>query len=284
MYKKYLEFTYWFNFDPNSNSFVVKKMGHSDSERMLTQNLIDTCSELSADWDAYMRRPEYTVHEFIGECSDKTLTEELDISKLNEYVEQYENILRGVCYLRAKENNPDIDPDTCERQVSRIFHWLRATDFYTAPASCCYHEAYKGGLLYHTLRVMSNICSLINVPKFSSVDPVSALLVAMIHDWCKICRYESYEKNVKNETTGAWEKVKAFRRKDPIVPLGHGETSMYYAMKYIRLSLGEALAVRWHMGEYKCEYTEQNELETANMNYPLVYMLQFADRLACTAY
>lgn len=283
-YKMYKDFKYWFRFNARTSEFTFYDKEDPEFKYTVSAANADEYHDMLDEFEEFKRRPEYAVYRFMISSRSISYTDELDPKKLDIYISEYEDILKGVCYIRAKQRNPDIDPDICDINVSRMMNWLSASDFYTAPASSYYHEAYDGGLIYHTFRVMSNICSLINVPKFASVDPVSALLVAMIHDWCKICRYESYEKNVKNESTGAWEKVKAFRRKDPIVPLGHGETSMYYAMKYIRLSLGEALAVRWHMGEYKCEYTEQNELETANMNYPLVYMLQFADRLACTAY
>lgn len=283
-YKMYNDFKYWFKFNARTSEFTFYDKEDPEFKYIVNTANANEYHDMLAEFEEFKRRPEYAVYRFMISSSSISYKDELDPRKLDLYISDYEDILKGVCYIRAKQNNPDKDPDSCDMHVSRMINWLRTSDFYMAPASSYYHEAYDGGLIYHTFRVMSNICSLINVPKFASVDPVSALLVAMIHDWCKICRYESYEKNVKNETTGVWEKVKAFRRKDPIVPLGHGETSMYYAMKYIRLSLGEALAVRWHMGEYKCEYTEQNELETANMNYPLVYMLQFADRLACTAY
>lgn len=283
-YNMYKDFKYWFKFNAKTSEFMFYDKEDPEFKYSVSTANADKYHDMFDEFQEFKRRPEYAVYRFIISSRSISYKDELDPKKLDMYISDYEDILRGVCYIRAKQNKPDTDPDICDVHVCRMVNWLRTSDFYVAPASSYYHEAYDGGLIYHTFRVMSNICSLINVPKFVSVDPVSALLVAMIHDWCKICRYESYEKNVKNETTGSWEKVKAFRRKDPIVPLGHGETSMYYAMKYIRLSLGEALAVRWHMGEYKCEYTEQNELETANMNYPLVYMLQFADRLACTAY
>ena len=55
-------------------------------------------------------------------------------------------------------------------------------------------------------------------------------------------------------------------------------------MKFFKLSQEEALAIRWHMGEYNVADNEMNELHYANENYPLVFLLQFADRLSITNY
>ena len=56
------------------------------------------------------------------------------------------------------------------------------------------------------------------------------------------------------------------------------------ANKFFKLDLAECLAIRWHMGRWNVSESEVNEFQQANEQYPLVHMLQFADRLAITAY
>lgn len=169
-------------------------------------------------------------------------------------------------------------------QGINIVQWLRTTDFYSAPASTQFHEAYAGGLVHHTLKVVAEIIELCKLPKFASVDITSAVLAALCHDWCKINMYEAYQRNVKNDE-GKWEQVTAYRRNPQGVPLGHGTTSMFLLTRFSnKVTTDEALAIRWHMGRwYACD-SELNELQSANENCPLVHLLQFADQLAITSY
>lgn len=59
---------------------------------------------------------------------------------------------------------------------------------------------------------------------------------------------------------------------------------MYIANQFFRLSRDEALAIRWHMGEYNCCENEMSDLQEARDRSPLVLLLQTADRMSITAY
>ena len=174
--------------------------------------------------------------------------------------------------------------DDYEKRFINIIRWLESTDFFEAPASSQFHEPYPGGLVEHTLRVYNNLIVLMQSDLFKGCDVISATLCALVHDWCKIGLYEGYMKNVKNPDTGMWEQVEAYKRTDPLIPLGHGTTSMYMAMRFFDLTVEEALAIRWHMGEYHICNDERSELHAANESYPLVQLLQFADRMACSKF
>ena len=168
--------------------------------------------------------------------------------------------------------------------INSLTDWLSNAGFYTSPASTKYHEAYKGGLCHHSLKVAQNMIMLHKLEAFATVDLASAVLVALVHDWCKIGFYESYEKNVKDEY-GNWVKQLAYKYTDePTMPLGHGVSSMFLAGKWFQLTAEEALAIRWHMGAWRVVDSECNELQAANEKYPLVHMLQFADQLSITQY
>lgn len=163
---------------------------------------------------------------------------------------------------------------------NRCLAWLDSTDFYIAPASTKYHDASQCGLLAHTLKVVNCITELSLLSMFENINIYDAVLCAMVHDWCKIDFYESYLRNVKDDETGEWHHEIAYRCKGSSIPLGHGVTSLFLAQKFFKLTAEESLAIRWHMGEYDMSDCNKYDLFKANETYPLVIMLQIADKLA----
>jgi len=208
------------------------------------------------------------------------------ISVFEDLIKVYDIIFAGAILVRA-------NTDEAIPQIEKCLKWLHSTDFYSAPGSTIYHDAFLGGLLSHTLDVVERIRDLLNTTSFSTVNPEDAIIVALVHDWCKIGSYESYMRNVKDDITKKWNEVPAFRVKDVttlptdlllLKSQGHGEASEAIASRYIRLSPEQSLAIRWHMGEYQCVNELYNQLQCANENFPLVHLIQFADRLAITNY
>lgn len=229
--------------------------------------------EIKAAFEMYkMTRPEYWVHEGFPETvemSDK---------------DKYKALLCGCALLRAQRSD-NFNIEEVLNRVDKIINWLAGTDFFIAPGSTIYHDSEPGGLMKHSLRVVDEIRELVKVPKFAHhVSVEDAVLVALLHDWCKIGRYEQFMKNVKNEDTGVWEKVPAYKHTDSAFPFGHGGTSLFMASKMFKLSTAEALAINWHMGPWYCHQSDYNDLQNANENYPLVHLLQFADQLSITNY
>lgn len=66
--------------------------------------------------------------------------------------------------------------------------------------------------------------------------------------------------------------------------LGHGVSSMFLINKFFRLNIEEASAIRWHMGAYRTDDNEFNELQSSNENFMLVHLIQFADQLSLVKY
>lgn len=211
-------------------------------------------------------------------------------------VTMYEELLSYALIMRANKKDPSISVANQTKifpYIKYILEWLRTKDFYTSPASTKYHDACYCGLLNHTLEVYNQLIGLRYVPKFKDVVENhwwSAVFVVLVHDWCKMGRYESYWKNVKNEDTGAWEKVSAFRIKDDdMTHLGHGTQSLIMAMQvcnsqYTSLSFDEMAAIRWHMDNWDIGHYDEGDLAKCNEKIPLVRMIQFADQLAITTY
>ena len=283
---KFADMTYWFYLKPG-NTVVIFRCDDNEEIAHVTEvdgqlklsdhDVISMGPEVSvqilSDWEKYKNRPEYVV----GRGIKYTTPEGAQVT--------YEMLLYG-CLLIKTYDKIHGDPDIAIPRVRKCIDWLRSTDFFDCPASTQYHDSEPHGLLYHTLQVVDRIvCLLAAQPFMSLVSYESAILVALVHDWCKIGLYESYSKNVKDPITGAWKAVPSYKYLDTrAVAFGHGASSMYLALKFFNLTLDEAYAIRWHMGEYNVANNEMNELHQANRIYPLCYLIQFADRLACTDY
>lgn len=245
-----------------------------DVEKIETTGIIETDIEILNDFKKFMKRPEYLLANF-------------DIpNDPSELADVYEALFVGSVFYRVACRNPEADPDDAWPQIDRALKWLRSTDFYTAPASSRFHDSFEGGLCYHSIKVAARAVELMSSYKFNNKDKVGdAVFCALVHDWCKIGLYESFMKNVKNEQTGVWEKEKAYRyRGESFMNLGHGVSSMFLISKFFKLSIEEASAIRWHMGAYRTDSNEFNELQTSNENFMLVHLIQFADQLSLVKY
>lgn len=273
MLTPYSEFKFWF-VRKDARIWEVTDLLTGEVTEVAESNIAACDPSMAADFSRFSTRPEYLV----GHPEIK------DMLARGNSREVYLALLRGCALIRARRNGRS-DPDACLEKLQPCISWLQNTDFFTCPASTSHHDSYEGGLVDHSLRVVINAYEFMNCNFFKDVKYEDATLCALVHDWCKIEFYEQYMKNVKNEATGKWEAVPAYRyRENEMVPLGHGVSSLYLAQRFFCLSLDECLAIRWHMGAWSICYTEQNELRGANAKYPLVQLLQFADQMSINEY
>lgn len=185
----------------------------------------------------------------------------------------YQKLITACCICLYGECNGS-------KRCDLFLRWLDETDFYTAPASTKYHDAFSGGLVKHHLETAYYALDLMESNTFhSSARRESIMLVSLIHDLCKVNLYEPYLKNVKDDTTGQWIKEQAFKHREAQIPLGHGAASLYIAQKFFKLDLEQALAIRWHMGKWNLCDGESAEYHSALKRYPMIYLIQFADQL-----
>lgn len=277
------EFRYWFSYIPKTGMYVatdnathktIAMVDGATSKVTAKDELIpaEFLAEVALDFDEFkIHRPEYQIgrrlnHELLyGDTSNeetlKLLKEEIDL------------YLVACCYSMYAD-------DAAEKYAKRAISWLESTDFYTAPASTKYHESEFGGLIKHTLKVIDKVSELITIDTYKDVNLAESILAAICHDFCKINFYTPYQKNVKNEKTGVWEQELAFKYKGSDIPLGHGTTSMFIAMKLFKLTTEQAVAIRWHMNEYNVCDSERQDLMDANEKYRMTTLIQTADRLS----
>ena len=169
--------------------------------------------------------------------------------------------------------------------VDALIDYLQNSDFFEAPASTIYHGSYAGGLLEHSLNVYNMLQwyvanlqdSDFELPKISEE---SIIVVALLHDLCKVNCYHESTRNVKNEQTGKWEKVPCYKR-EPLLPMGHGGKSVFIIQQFIKLTPEEAQAIYWHMGAYDTSpYNTLNELGKSYEMNLLAFLLHQADIMA----
>lgn len=201
----------------------------------------------------------------------------------NELIERYESLLKST-------NRDGID---------KLIEFIRKSDFYTAPASTRFHNCHEGGLLEHSLNVYDCLYNKVkstdvfkkalsdSAKEFWDTDDFekTIVIVALLHDLCKMFMYEIEMKNKKiysdhgskkdNQGRYDWESVPGYTVNDR-VPYGHGEKSVMMIEQFITLTKEERFAIRWHMG-----FTEPKEnwntLNAAIRMYPLILAVHEAD-------
>ena len=92
--------------------------------------------------------------------------------------------------------------------------------------------------------------------------------------------YKKGFRNVKDEETGQWIKKEVWEVDDQL-PLGHGEKSCLLIQRFMKLTVNEVLAIRWHMGGFDNAVKGGDYgLAKAQTMSPLVTLLQAADMIS----
>ena len=182
--------------------------------------------------------------------------------------------------------------------VKELMEYIKnKTDFYTAPASTQFHLACDGGLLQHSLNVYDCLVAKKESPVWKriieAIPEESLIIMALLHDLCKVNFYVKGTKNqktydpekvaaaenwqVKHDDKGnfIWETVLRYEI-DDTMPLGHGEKSVMLINCFMKLKTPEIFAIRWHMG-FSEEKSQYKAVGDAMEKYPIVLALHEAD-------
>lgn len=180
--------------------------------------------------------------------------------------------------MENKERFIELLRSTEREGIEDLIEWLETTDFYVAPASTKFHGNYKGGLLEHSLNVYDTlkdeVSNIMAKTEKINIEQDSIILVALLHDLCKVNLYKVEYRNTKNEY-GQWVKVPYYAIEDN-EPYGHGEKSVMLASQFIKLTLEEMYSIRWHMGftEGKEQY---NYISATYNKYELAVLAHVVD-------
>lgn len=132
--------------------------------------------------------------------------------------------------------------------IEKLVEWIEnKTDFFTAPASTMFHGNYEGALCEHSMNVY-NLFSEKNKRYDLGLNEDSVKIMGLLHDMCKVNFYKLSSRNKKID--GQWKAIPWYDIEDEL-PMGHGEKSVIIIQQFIRLTLEEMLAIRWHMGGYE---------------------------------
>lgn len=147
----------------------------------------------------------------------------------------------------------------------RLLEKLCSSDFFEAPASTIYHNAFMGGLCAHSLNVYDTLSKMINA-FYGDDSPYSEdtiRIVSLFHDFDKMNKYEKTVRNKKvYSPTGSkydemgkydWQSIAGYARKEDkdVFTIGtHGENSVYMTETFIPLSAEEHCAILNHHSVY----------------------------------
>ncbi|GMO50636.1 MAG: hypothetical protein Ta2G_08280 [Termitinemataceae bacterium] len=152
------------------------------------------------------------------------------------------------------------------------------SDYYTAPASTHYHGSYAGGLVIHSLSVLSWCIKLSAVMLKKTPNYYALTTACLFHDLCKVNMYEEKTRNVKDEKTGRWESVPCYKVKENYLAMGHGIESVLRLNEFLKLPQPWLYAVRFHMGAYGDD--DMLSLGKATRSFAEVLLLHTADMMA----
>ena len=98
--------------------------------------------------------------------------------------------------------------------LTEITKLLDRLDYFNKPATTQYIGAYPGGLCEYALRFAYELGTLCNAYFPGRYTEEDIIKVALFKDIYKASMYEGYMKNVKDETTGQWTTMPAYRTRE----------------------------------------------------------------------
>ena len=206
----------------------------------------------------------------------------------------------------AKKKTKTWDESELEAAKKEFLELLRSTErdgvedaieelehlgFFKAPASVERHLNFEGGLLLHSLNTCKAALAI-----WESMIPLApnladevrrdgVIIAALLHD---VCKSDIYTPVITRRKTslGYYSVQQGYKVSYDNLPIGHGEKSVILMLcSGLEMREEEMLAIRWHMAEWEVNMHSSVELKiynTARELYPLVTIIQMADRLAAS--
>lgn len=188
-----------------------------------------------------------------------------------------------ICGLLKQTNRHDVD---------RLIEYMKESGFFVDPASTKYHSNFVGGLAEHTKHVFYCLDSIISCivtshppeKSYFKISRESVIIAAICHDLCKIGCYKLSVRNRK--VLNQWEQYEVweYQQNENNLPLGHGNTSIEIAERFITLEPIEKIMIANHMGFVNESWERQNEIGFAYTKYPAAAALHIADLQATFLY
>ena len=162
--------------------------------------------------------------------------------------------------------------------LTNINKLLDQIDYFNKPASAQYSGAYPGGLCEHALKVAHELGVLCNAYFPGRYTEEDVVKVALFKDIYKATMYEVYMKNVKDDNTGQWQAVPAYRVRDGADRPVFGDIgfSSYMQIKDLVPLTDEQVEAIVHSrpGDYS------SDIHDICRAYPLVTLVRMAEMAA----
>lgn len=159
--------------------------------------------------------------------------------------------------------------------LTEITKMLDQLDYFNKPASTQYNGAYPGGLCEYALRFAHELGILCNAyfpGKYSEEDVIK---VALFKDIYKATMYETYMKNIKDDATGQWTTVPAYKTKEDTNRVVYGDLgfSSYMQIKdLVPLNTEQIEAIMYsRISDFS------PDIHGVFRNYPLVTLTRMAE-------
>lgn len=191
--------------------------------------------------------------------------------------------------MKAKEEFMELLRSTNREGVEDLLAALEDMGFFTAPASSNHPLNVEGGLVEHSLNTCKAALMVwegmigLEPGLVKEVERESVIIASLLHD---VCKSDIYFRTIKKRKTalGIWEDSEGYKVSYKNFPMGHGEKSVILLLcNGIALTDDEMLAIRWHMGAWGINmnsYEDQRCFDASQKLYPLVTIIQTADKLA----
>ena len=157
--------------------------------------------------------------------------------------------------------------------LTALTEYLNKVDYFNKPASYQYFKAYPGGLCQYALDLFYELAQLVNAYCPGRYTKEDVIKVALFRDFYRAEMCEVYQKNQKNEVSGQWESVSAYRTTENRRPFGEIGFSSYMAAKdFIPFTTEQTEAIiHSHPGDYNVD------IHLIKREYPLVALTCMAD-------
>lgn len=158
--------------------------------------------------------------------------------------------------------------------LTRFSKYLDSIDFFEKPATNQFEFSYAGGLCEQALKEcheLGVLCTAYVPDKYSEEDIIK---VALLRNIYRAEMYELYSRNIKNEITGQWETVLAYRLREDRQVLGDIGFSSYLILKDFfdfTTEQIEAIIQTTSVNNYSVD------IKTVTKNYPLIALVKMAD-------
>ncbi len=179
--------------------------------------------------------------------------------------------------------------ETNRQGIHEVINYLDKAGFFNAPASVNRHLSEDGGLLTHSMNVLTMAKMLRQQiitlrPELEEQLPEESITIAaLLHDVCKTNIYNKIQK-WRKDADNRWEQYEAYDCDYSRFPIGHGEKSVIMLLRLgLQLTNDEIIAIRWHMGAWNLpmhSFEDKSNISEAYDNCPLAVVINTADGMA----